>query len=62
MTRLLVAVFTFSFLALAALADEVKIPVDKLPKKVVDAVKAKFPHAKLVGAERRRTRAKCPTK
>jgi hypothetical protein len=58
MTRLLVAAFAFGFLALAVLADEVKIPVDKLPKKVVDAVKAKFPDAKLVAAEKETTDGK----
>ncbi|HMC64810.1 MAG TPA: PepSY-like domain-containing protein, partial [Gemmataceae bacterium] len=32
--------------------DEEKVPLDKLPKAVVDAVKAKFPKAKLVSAEK----------
>src|SRR5262249_17225502 len=36
----------------AAGADEEKISVDKLPKKVVKAVKDKFPDAKLTGAEK----------
>src|SRR5260221_1073112 len=35
-----------------ARADEEKVPLDKLPKAVVDAVKAKFPDAKLVSAEK----------
>jgi uncharacterized membrane protein YkoI len=34
----------------AARADEEKVPLDKLPKAVVDAVKAKFPGAELVSA------------
>jgi uncharacterized membrane protein YkoI len=33
-------------------ADEEKVPLDKLPKKVTDAVKARFPDAKLVSAEK----------
>lgn len=32
--------------------DEEKVALDKLPKAVVDAVKAKFPSAKLVSAEK----------
>src|SRR5262245_14200581 len=36
----------------AAPADEEKVPLDKLPQAVVDAVKAKFPKAKLVSAEK----------
>lgn len=38
--------------ACAFAADEEKVPLDKLPKAVVDAVKAKFPDAKLVSAEK----------
>ena len=34
----------------ALLADEEKVPLDKVPKAVLDAVKAKFPDAKLLGA------------
>jgi hypothetical protein len=45
-----------ALLALAAVCvradEEEKIPLDKLPKAVVDAVKAKFPKAKLVSAEK----------
>ena len=33
-------------------ADEEKIPLDKLPRAVVEAVKAKFAGAELVGAEK----------
>jgi hypothetical protein len=47
----------FALAALAALvllagarAGEQKIPLDKVPKLVMDAVKAKFPGAKLLGA------------
>jgi uncharacterized membrane protein YkoI len=32
-------------------ADEEKIPLDKLPTAVVKAIKAKYPKAKMVGAE-----------
>ncbi len=39
-------------LAAIASADEEKIPLDKLPKVVLDAVKAKFPDAELTGAEK----------
>src|SRR5947209_18302470 len=35
-----------------ASADEEKIDLDKLPKAVVDAVKAKFPQARLLSAEK----------
>lgn len=38
--------------ASTAQADEENIPIDKLPKAVVDAVKAKYADAKLVGAEK----------
>src|SRR5262245_7668500 len=41
-----------SLLVTAAFAAEEKIPVDKLPKAVADAVKAKFPGAELKGAEK----------
>jgi Putative beta-lactamase-inhibitor-like, PepSY-like len=33
-------------------ADEEKVPLDKVPAKVIDAVKAKFKGAELVGAEK----------
>src|SRR6266568_8642865 len=33
-------------------ADEEKVPLDKVPKEVMDAVKKKFPDAKIVGAEK----------
>lgn len=36
----------------AVVGDEEKVPLDKLPQKIVDAVKAKFPDAKLVSAEK----------
>src|ERR1051326_506395 len=39
-------------IAPVALADEEKIDLDKLPKAVVDAIKAKFPDGKLVSAEK----------
>ncbi len=36
----------------ALIADEEKIPLDKVPKAVVDAVKKQFPNAELTGAEK----------
>jgi hypothetical protein len=45
----LVAVLAF---VLGTRADEEKVPLDKLPKVVVDAVKAKFPGAELVSASK----------
>jgi|SRR5579884_1646238 len=38
--------------ALAVCADEEKVPLDKLPKAVADAVKAKFPDAEMVSASK----------
>jgi uncharacterized membrane protein YkoI len=38
-------------LAGMARADEEKVPLDKVPKAVLEAVKAKFPDAKVLGAE-----------
>jgi uncharacterized membrane protein YkoI len=45
-----VAVFALFGLAGVARAEEKKVPLDKVPKAVLDAVKAKFPGAKLTGA------------
>lgn len=39
-------------LAGTARADEEKVPLNKLPRAVVDAVKAKYPGAELKGAEK----------
>lgn len=39
-------------LAAGTRADEEKVPLDKVPKVVMDAVKARFPSAKVVGAEK----------
>jgi uncharacterized membrane protein YkoI len=36
--------------ARGARADEEKVPLDKVPKEVMDAIKARFPGAKLQGA------------
>jgi uncharacterized membrane protein YkoI len=47
-----VPVVALVVLTASARADEEKIPLDKLPKAVVDAVKAKFPGAELVSAEK----------
>lgn len=50
------SLLTFSFAVLAvgapAIAKEEKVPLDKVPKAVLDAVKAKFPGAKLTEAEK----------
>jgi uncharacterized membrane protein YkoI len=37
-------------LAAGTRADEEKVPLDKVPRPVIDAVKAKFPAGKIVGA------------
>jgi Putative beta-lactamase-inhibitor-like, PepSY-like len=57
MVRVASTVLCLGFLltASAAWADEGKIDLDKLPKAVVDAVKAKYPDAKMVGAEKETT-------
>jgi hypothetical protein len=47
---LLAGVVLLALTAVCARADEEKVPLDKVPKAVLDAVKAKFPKAKLVGA------------
>jgi uncharacterized membrane protein YkoI len=39
-------------------ADEEKVPLDKVPKAVVDAVKAKYPGAKLLGAAKETEKGK----
>jgi uncharacterized membrane protein YkoI len=44
--------------AAAARADEEKVPLDKVPKAVTDAVKARFPNAKLLGAEKEKEAGK----
>jgi uncharacterized membrane protein YkoI len=48
----LVAAFALAVLLTGARADEEKVPLDKLPRAVRDAVKAKFPGAELVGASK----------
>jgi uncharacterized membrane protein YkoI len=49
----LAAVAALGWLAVAVTrADEEKIDLDKVPKPVLDAVKAKFPDAKLTGASK----------
>jgi uncharacterized membrane protein YkoI len=53
MTFGLAAVVTFLAMSAAARADdEEKIPLDKVPKAVLDAVKAKYPDGELLGAEK----------
>jgi uncharacterized membrane protein YkoI len=44
------AVFGFGLSVASARADEVKIPLDKVPKAVLDAFKAKFPKATINAA------------
>ena len=41
-----------------AAADEEKVPLDKVPRAVLDAVKDKYPDAELVGAERETEKGK----
>ncbi len=51
MRKVLCGVVTVLVLAATVRADdEEKVPLDKLPKAVVEAVKKKFPKAELVGA------------
>lgn len=47
-----VALIGLLVVAVGARADEEKIDLDKVPKPVMDAVKAKFPGAKLTGASK----------
>jgi uncharacterized membrane protein YkoI len=47
-----VALLGVAVLATAARGDEEKIPLDKVPKAVLDAVKAKFPDVKLSEASK----------
>ncbi|OWK45252.1 PepSY-like domain-containing protein [Fimbriiglobus ruber] len=58
MFALAVAVVAGLAVAVAARADEEKIPLDKLPKAVVDAVKAKFPKAEMKSAEKETEKGK----
>jgi uncharacterized membrane protein YkoI len=48
----LVVVVSLVFGAAPSRADEEKIPLDKVPAKVKEAIKAKFPAAELVSAEK----------
>ena len=52
MMKIALGLFAATLLALPLLAEETKVAIDKLPKAVVDAVKAKFPKAELTGAEK----------
>jgi len=45
-----VAVFAVALVVASGRADEEKLPLDKLPKAVADAVKKRFPKAELVEA------------
>jgi hypothetical protein len=51
-TGILAAALVLAVCASFAGADEEKVPLDKVPAKVLDAVKAKFANAELVGASR----------
>jgi uncharacterized membrane protein YkoI len=51
-SRFFVALVGVVVLATGAWADEEKIPLDKVPKAVLDAVKAKFPDVKLSEASK----------
>src|SRR3954451_15547806 len=46
------AVFGLSALVIAARADEEKVPLDKVPAKIMKAVKDKFPRAEIKQAEK----------
>jgi uncharacterized membrane protein YkoI len=56
MRKLVCSSFAFCFLAIlggaSGRADEEKVPLDKVPKAVMDAVKKRFPNAKIMGAEK----------
>ena len=53
LSRLSVAVVASVLVfGLVAQADEEKVPLDKVPKAVLDAVKAKFPNAEMKGASK----------
>ena len=52
MFRGIVVLSVCALLSLAVRADEEKVPLDKLPKAVMDAVKKEFPKAKLVSASK----------
>ena len=57
--RLMVlSLMVFGFYLAAAHADEEKIGLDKVPKVVIDAVKARFAGAKLVGADKETDKGK----
>jgi uncharacterized membrane protein YkoI len=52
LTGVFVAMMGLLLLGPLARADEEKVPLDKLPQAVLDAVKAKFPGAKLTKASK----------
>jgi uncharacterized membrane protein YkoI len=52
MARMVAAVSSVVLVAAGGWADDEKVALDKLPKAVVDAVKAKFPKAELKEAEK----------
>jgi hypothetical protein len=52
MVRAIVATLGMFVMSFAARAEEVKIPPGELPKPVLEAIKAKFPSAKITQAEK----------
>jgi hypothetical protein len=52
MRRFLCGAAVLLVAGVAARADEEEVPLDKLPKAVVEAIKAKFPKAELVSADK----------
>ncbi len=52
MRRILCGAAVLVVVTAAARADEEKVPLDKLPGAVVEAIKAKFPKAELVSADK----------
>jgi hypothetical protein len=51
-THVLAAALAFAVLVTFVRADEQKVPLDKVPAKVLDAVKAKFPNAEMKSASK----------
>jgi hypothetical protein len=46
------SIIVMALLAPAVMGDEEKVPLDKLPQKVVDAVKTKFPDGRMIKASK----------
>ncbi len=56
--RVIIVAAVCAVVGFAAWADEEKVPLDKLPAKIKEAVKAKFPDAELVSAEKEKENGK----